>query len=379
MKLRILMIVVTAILGVSCREEKKQDPAVKAPVAAVASDEVTLTGAQLKNAGVLLGMPEQREMHSSLKVSGVVDVPPQHMVSVSFPLGGYLRKTSMIPGMRVSKGSVLAVLEDQQYIQLQQDYLTAKDQLQFAAADYERQKGLNETKASSDKVFQQARTAFNSQQILVRSLAEKLRLIGLEPGHLNAGNISRSIVLRSPINGYVSKVNVNIGKYVMPADEIFELINPEDLHVKLTVFENDAVQLKTGQQVICVANNHPEVSYLAKVYLVTPNIGNERTTEVHCHLDEHAKGLLPGTYLSATIALNKSKVTAVPEDAVVKWQNKYFLFAEAGNQKFKMLPIETGNTSNGYIEIKTVLPAKPVVVRNAYTLLMKLKNNAEEG
>jgi cobalt-zinc-cadmium efflux system membrane fusion protein len=33
------------------------------------------------------------------------------------------------------------------------------------------------------------------------------------------------------------KVNVNIGKYVTPSDILFEIVNPSDIHLALTVFE----------------------------------------------------------------------------------------------------------------------------------------------
>ena len=77
----------------------------------------------------------RKEISSILKLNGIVDVPPQNMVSISVPLGGYLRSTSLLPGMHVRKGDVIAVMEDQQYIQLQQDYLTAKAKIGFCGTN----------------------------------------------------------------------------------------------------------------------------------------------------------------------------------------------------------------------------------------------------
>ncbi|PUZ30197.1 membrane fusion protein, cobalt-zinc-cadmium efflux system [Chitinophaga costaii] len=340
---------------------------------------VQLTPAQIKNAGILTGEPEQKEMHSVIKVSGVLDVPPQNVVSISIPLGGYLRKMELIPGQRVNKGTVLATLEDQQYIQLQQDYLTAKNRLQFLEADYNRQKGLNETKATSDKVFQQVQSEYNNQKVLIRALAEKLRLIGISPDGLTDSNISRSINLYAPISGFVTKVNVNAGKYASPTDVLFELVNPDKLHLTLTVFENDASRLAVGQKIECFSNSHPDKKYAATIHLITPNIGNDRTTEVHCHLASYGNELLPGSYMNATIEQNNAKVTAVPEDAVVKWENKFYVFQQDGAGTFQLLPVETGTNNSGYVEIKSALPAGKIVIKNAYTILMKMKNGGEEN
>uniref|UniRef100_UPI001C2EFBAC efflux RND transporter periplasmic adaptor subunit n=1 Tax=Mucilaginibacter humi TaxID=2732510 RepID=UPI001C2EFBAC len=62
------------------------------------------------------------------------------------------------------------------------------------------------------------------------SLAEKLQLIGIHTRNISASKISRSVNIYSPITGFVSKVNVNIGKYVSPTEVLFELVNPTDIH-----------------------------------------------------------------------------------------------------------------------------------------------------
>ncbi|MBO9682090.1 MAG: efflux RND transporter periplasmic adaptor subunit, partial [Flavisolibacter sp.] len=227
MRTTIYLFTITLLLLTSCNNEGVKTMVLNEEQSATPDqDVVSLSTQQIQNAGILTGQLEKREMHSILKVNGVVDVPPQNIVSVSMPLGGYLTRTDLLPGKYVRKGSILAVLEDPQYIQLQQDYLTAKSKLQYLQTDYNRQKELNATKATSDKAYQQVQSEFNSQRILVYSLAEKLRLIGIRPESLTENSISRTVYLYAPINGYVRKINVNIGKYVAPTDVLFELINP---------------------------------------------------------------------------------------------------------------------------------------------------------
>lgn len=382
MKQIVLIASALMLLISSCSQGNKEEAANtkgKTDSVSVDNDMVYLSAEQLKNAGVEIGAAEKVEMHTALKVSGVVDVPPENIVSVSIPLGGYVKKMGLIPGMHVSKGAVLATIEDQQYIQLQQDYLTAKSKLKFAEADYIRQKGLNATKATSDKLFQQTESEFSSQKILLSALAEKLRLIGINPAQLNEQNISRTIRIYAPISGYVTKVNVNTGKYVSPADILFELINPAALHVNLTVFENDASKLTEGQKIICTTNKFPEKKYTAIIHLITPNIGEDRTTSVHCELKDYGKELLPGTFMNATVQLNNASVLAVPQSAVVKWENKNYVFSSEGNNKFRMVKVETGAETNGFIEVKSALTTGALVTKNAYTILMKMKNSGEEG
>jgi len=374
-----------AIAGISlmlaCTANKKEEQ--KAVASSVKPDSailnvVRLTAEQLETANLSIGQVQNKEMHQVLKVNGLIDVPPSNIVSISIPLGGYLKKTNLIPGMFVKKGALLAVIEDPIYIQIQQDYLTAKSRLAYLDADFVRQRDLNVTKSTSDKIFQLAKSDFESQKYLVKSLQEKLKLIGIDPTQLNETTISRSINFNAPISGYVTKVNVNIGKYVTPTDVLFEIVDPSDLHVRLIVYENDVPNLKIGNEVVFTTNNDVSKKYVAHVAVFTPNINEERTTDVHCHLvNEHVR-LYPGTYVNAEIALNNAKVDALPEESIVKWENKPFVFVKQPDQTYKLVAVELGVSTNGFIEIKTNLKGQDIVLNNAYTLLMKLKNSAEE-
>lgn len=359
------------------KEEQKSATTQAKPDSAILNI-VTLTGQQLKSANLSIGQVQNMDMHKVLKVNGLIDVPPSNIVSISIPLGGYLKKTNLIPGMFVKKGALLAVIEDPIYIQLQQDYLTAKSRFAYLEADYIRQRDLNATKSTSDKIYQLAKSDFESQKYLVKSLQEKLKLIGIDPAQLNETTISRAINFNSPINGYVTKVNVNIGKYVTPTDVLFEIVDPSDLHVRLIIYENDVLNLKIGNEVIFTTNNDLSKKYTTHVAVITPNINEERTTDVHCHLVNENARLYPGTYVNAEISLNKVKVDALPEESIVKWENKPYVFVKQLDQSYKLYAVVLGETTNGFVEVKTNLKGQDIVLKNAYTLLMKLKNSSEE-
>jgi cobalt-zinc-cadmium efflux system membrane fusion protein len=362
----------------ACSTKVEKENAVAKGEAQV-TNTVTLTKAQLDLAKLSIGNLSAMQMHKTIKVNGFMDVPPQNMLSVSIPMGGYVKKANLIPGEKVNKGAVLAVLEDASYVSLQQDYLTAKSKLVFLEADYNRQKALNASKSASDRQFQLALSEFESQKYLVKSLSEKLQLMGIVPAQLSENNISKSIAFKSPINGYVTKVNVNAGKYVAPTDVLFEIMDPSDLHARLVVFENDATAIKKGNKVKFTENNKPSKTYEAEVHVITPNIENERTTEVHCDLISKNTGLFPGTFVNAEIELNSVEVQVIPAASIVKWQNKSHVFVETAAATYVMIPVVTGMESKGMVEIVSgITAAQKVVVANAYTLLMKLKNSSEE-
>ncbi len=340
----------------------------------------TLTDAQLKNAGIETGKLEMKNISSVLKLNGKIDVPPQNIISVSVPLGGYLKSTRLLPGMHVNRGEVLAVMEDPQYIQLQQDYLTAKAQFGFDENEYNRQKELNESKASSDKVFEQAKATWQTQYVLIKSLEQKLRLIGVNPDKVTPDNISKSINIYSPINGFVSSVNVNIGKFVNPSEVLFELVNPDDIHLALTVFDKDVNKLSIGQKLIAYTNTHPEKKYPAEILLISKTIASDNASLVHCHFEQYDKTLLPGMFMNADVELKLSNVLALPDDAILRFENKNYVFKVIGASKYEMMEVQTGSAENGYTEIikGDSLVNDQFVTKGAYNLLMVLKNIPDE-
>ncbi len=374
----IILIVFSFFLLVSCGNKVNQEAA---GTEGLADNLVVLNDVQLKNANIKLSKLEKRELSSVLKLTGKIDVPPQNMISVSIPFGGFLKATKLLPGMKVKKGEVLASIEDEKYIQLQQDYLTSKSKLIYLESEFNRQRDLNLSKATSDKVFQQIEMEFKSQKIAVSALAEKLRLINVNPESLNESNLSRSVNIYSPIEGFVSKVNANIGKYVNPSDVLFELINPEDIHLNLKVFEKDLDKLFIGQKLMAYNNNDANKRHSCEVILISQDLSEDRSAEVHCHFEDYDKNLFPGMYMNAEIKINLTDGLSINDDAIVSYEGKDFVFVAKGPLKFEMLEIIKGVSENGYTSVKSgsgiSLSSEQIVSNGAYTLLMQLKNEAE--
>lgn len=377
--MRNIFIILTLFIITSCGSKETPDAAAEAPTQ-VTENIVKLNDAQLKSAGLMLSKLEQKTISSVIKVNGTIDVPPQNLVSISIPMGGYVKSTRLIPGMQIRKNEVIAVIEDQQYIQMQEDYLTTRSKLAYSKSELDRQKELNASKASSDKIYQQTQMEYNTLKIMLGSLEQKLRLININPASVSENNISRTVSIHSPINGFVSKVNVNTGKYVNPTDVLFEIIDPSSIHLNLKVFEKDLSKLSKGQTIIAFSNNDEEKKYRGEISLISNDLSPERIAEVHCQFDNTDKSLKPGMYMNAEIELKSHDAQAVSEEAIVSFEGKDYLFVKKSDKEFEMLPVETGAKENKFIEIlnSEKFINREIVTKGAYTLLMALKNKAEE-
>ena len=388
----ITILFLTGLLLGSCGDKREQatGPAEKSgqpPAGQRAAGEsgpeeegVTLSVEEQRLGGVRLGRISYRALGQGLKVNGVLDVPPDQLASVSAPLGGFVDRTKLLQGTRVRKGEVLATIRNPDFAQLQQDYLEASSQLRYAKAEYERQAELYRQEVAPQKNFQRARADFEGLQAKAAALAARLRASGLPVG----GPIVTTAGLRAPVSGFVKTVNVNVGQSVTPTDVLFEIVDPEHLHVELTVFERDVSQLEKGQLVrFSLSNDSAGTERTARVYLISRAISEERTVRVHAHLDREDRQLLPGAFVRAVIEINRATVPAVPDRAVVRFSGRSFVFVPGGPAgQFRMVPVQLGMSEDGYSQIQ--LPAGMaadslrLVVEGAYSLLAKMKNSAEE-
>jgi len=368
------------VIATSCSTGQKSD-AKKGEVDSLSSNEVVLNEEQFKNASIRLGKVEQRSINGTIKANGMLDVPPQNLVTVSAPLGGFVKNTDLLQGMKVQKGQVIVTLEHPDYIQIQQDYLDLNSQLEYLQLEYQRQEALARENVNAAKALQLARANYFSTKAKVQGLQARLRLINIDPLQLEKGAISSTIHLYAPISGYITQVNVNIGMHVNPADIMFRIIDNAHLHAEAQVFEKDITKLKIGQKVRFTLSKDSR-ERTAKVYLVGKEITAERTVRVHCHLDEEDPSLIPGMYFNAFIETDSQTVTALPESAVVNFGGNDYVFVVRNEalRQYEMTEIKKGNTESSYVEV--ILPdglpsSTEIVVGGAYELLGFLKNKGE--
>lgn len=381
---KILSLLFVVLVLASCGNKKEE--AKEETHHEEAENTVELTDEQSKVVGVTLGKIEMKALSGAIKVNGMLDVPPQNLVSISTPMGGFLKSTELLQGLKVQKGEVIAVMQNAEYIQMQQDYADAKSQLEFLEAEYKRQEELAKENVNSQKTLLQAKTQYQSMMAKAGGLKAKLSLLGINVNQIENGNFQNTITLYAPISGYVTQVNVNIGMFVNPTDVMFKIVDTEHLHAELTVFEKDVPKLKIGQKVRFTLANET-VERVATVYLIGREIREDRTVRIHCHLDKEDDQLLPGMYLKAYVEAGTQNVPALPNEAIVTFEGNNYIFEsvpsdEKGTQHFKMIHVITGVSELGYTEVqlpKGVNIESSMVIKGAYDILAKMKNSEEEG
>jgi membrane fusion protein, heavy metal efflux system len=386
-KIRNLLILGLMILVGSCSDSGKQlQETGKAEV--LPDSIVELRADQIKLANIQLGAVEMRVMGNILKVNGKVSVAPQNSATVCMPLGGFIKSTSLFPGNAVEKGELLAVISNQEFVDIQQNYLEAKNKLIFAEADFKRHNELYKNDVYSEQNVQLVAVEYKNMKAVVRSLEQKLEMIGIDPQKLTEDNISNTVNLVSPIKGFLKTVNVNIGKYVSSTDILFEIVNSDKLYLELVLFEKDADKVSTGQKIRFYINNEAEV-HEAIISQTAKAVGEDKTFKVYASVTSECRNVFPGMYVNAFIQESDHEVTALPSEAVVSFADKEYIFIyekekeESGKPftEYRMMEVIKGLTGSGYSEIK--LPkgfnysGSRIVIKGAYNLLSAKKNSGE--
>jgi cobalt-zinc-cadmium efflux system membrane fusion protein len=370
----------------SCSNGKKSVEIKEAEV--LPDDIVELREDQVKLAKIETGTIELRSLSGTLKVNGLVTVAPQNLATVCMPLGGFIKGISLIPGNAVSKGQTLAILENQEFVDIQQNYLEAKNKLTFAEAEYKRHSELYKEDVYSQQNLQQVTADYKNLKAQVKGLEQKLALIGINPAGLNEDNITRSVAVVSPIDGYVKTVNINIGKFVSSSDILFEIENSDKLFLELTLFEKDADKVSNGQKIRFFINNESE-QHEAIIYQTGKSINADKTYKVYASVPGKCKNTIPGMYVNAIIEASSNQVTTLPSEAIVSFDDKDYIFIFDKNKieggkpftEYRMIEVKKGVTDGGYTEI--TLPegvdVKMVkaVIKGAYNLLSAKKNAGE--
>ena len=343
---------------------------------------------QIAMAGIDTSTVQMRSLSGILNVNGVVSASPQNLATVCAPYGGYVKSTQLIPGMFVSKGQTLVVLENQEFVELQKEYLEAKNKLEYAEAELKRHSELYKENVYSEKNVQQVTTEYKTQKAEKNALEQKLLLIGVNPAKLTEDNISSSVGVTSPIAGYVKSVNVNLGKNVSPSDVMVEIVNSDKLLLELTLFEKNINKVETGQKIHFFINDETE-EHNAEVYQIGKSISDDKSYKDYALIQSGCKNILPGMYVSAKIEASSDQVSSVPSDAVVNFEDKDYIFVFEKNKveggknftEYKMIEVKKGVSDGTFTEITLPdgidLKSLKVVVKGAYNLLSAKKNAGE--
>jgi cobalt-zinc-cadmium efflux system membrane fusion protein len=340
---------------------------------------ITLSDEQIKNTGITVDTLHHKQLAREVVVQGRVVSLPNGTSLISFPIAIQIQTISVRLGDRVKKGQILAYGENLALIDMQENYLRTKANWEFAKEDFNRQQQLDKNNATSLKTFQQAKSTYESLTATLTSLEKQLDLIGIQATKLTPQNVSKSIAIKSDLEGVVSAITVQKGTLSTPDKPLFTIINDKETETELQVFQQDLASIQVGAEVTSEFNNQ---KLIGKIRTIVPTIDLNNSFTVVVDWSTTNVYPTPGTLLNVKIFNQQIKTPCVPSEAVVKWNKKEYIFLHSSKNKFNMLEVKTSVTQDNWTGIRSDevnLDDKKIVVKGAYSILMAMMNTDEES
>ena len=349
------------------------------------SEEVILTTKQFNALQMKIDILQMRNMSGYVEANGQLEVPPQNEATITSAVGAKVVSIEVIEGDKVNKGQTVAYLSHLNIIQKQTDYLNAYSNSQFLKKEFDRQKTLYDAGVGSGANFQKAEAEYQASRSMANGLEAQLQQLNVSASGVRNGTIYQRVALRSPIDGFVQKVEVKIGQYVEPQTDLMGVVDISRVHADLMVFEKDVCKVKEGQKVTFNVQSIPGKELTAEIYSVGKSFEqNPKALHLHAEIENKDGNLIPGMYIQGRIQTDNSMARAIPESAIALDGNRSFLFAakREGND-WSFTPIEVRkNTKDGeWIAVDFLTDQEPktqYAFNNAYYLMAEMKKGEAE-
>jgi cobalt-zinc-cadmium efflux system membrane fusion protein len=350
-------------------------------------DEVALTKEQIQKIGLKYGTFENRNLQSTLKVNGLLELPPQNKANVSSMAAGKVTRINVKPGQYVRKGATLATIQNPDFITWQQEYLEVEGELMFLEKEYVRQMDLVKKKIAPQSGLDKIESERAIAKSKLRGLKSRMKVLNLPIPTAGDSDLKTFMSVLSPLNGFIREIKINTGIFVNPQQDLFEIVDNHHLHIDFMVFEKDLPYVKKGQLISFSLQSQAKNVMQAKIFAIGKSIDeSNRSISIHAEMVDDQTELIPGMYVEGRIILEDRKVPALPEEAVALDNGLYYIFVkeeEHGEEvHFKKVPVLKGVSDFGFFEItplEKLAESAEIVVDGAYFLMAQSKKGEASG
>jgi Cu(I)/Ag(I) efflux system membrane fusion protein len=204
--------------------------------------------------------------------------------------------------------------------------------------------------------------------------SNRLRNLGVsdqEIAQLRASQkVQANLLIRSPIQGVVTKRNIEPGAVVNSGDVLASLADPKALWFLGNVFEKDIRLLSSGQQLILKAEAYPDQVFIAKTNYLAPSVDPEtRALLIRADVSD-ADGLLrPDMFMSAKLLVGKGLAVVVPQSAIVRIREMRYAIVQVAPDTFRRLLVKGYDLDGKRFAITDGLSAGLMVLTDGAVLL----------
>lgn len=246
---------------------------------------------------------------------------------------GVVQKLNVEEGDYISKGEVMAQMEDEQ---LEIEASRAKSTMDRLYNDYQRNKELFERKLVSAEQFENSKFEYESQKSAYELANLKLRYTQI----------------KAPISGVVSQRMIKVGNMVNTDQEAFKITDFDPLLAVLHVPEHEMNKLRKGQTSIIRVDAIQDQTFTGQVLRISPVVNPETGTfKVTIAIKDESKQLKPGMFGRVRIVYDtRDNALMIPKEAVMNEDGASSVYVLNDKLVFRRA-IETGYVNGANIEV----------------------------
>ncbi len=309
---------------------------------------------------------EIRKVQPYLQTTGTLK--PDEEVIVSTEVDGIVKKIHVEEGTNVGIGTLLAEINDTDYVQ---DLRRSEAALRQAEAQ----------RANASGSFKRLHALYKEELITKQQFDDISTKVALAEAELERAratlSISRERLSRtkiySPIVASVKEKKVSVGDFVRNGMPLLQIIRTNPLKLSFTISEKDVAGLKIGQDVVFTVDAFSDQKFQGKLSLLFPNVEERtRTLQAEAIVPNVKKTLRPGYFARVQIFTQAARdAVVVPITALLYDGPTIRVFVVNGNQATERI-IKTGNKYGEHVEVIDGLKENEQVV-------VVGQNNLSEG
>ncbi|MFZ5581936.1 MAG: efflux RND transporter periplasmic adaptor subunit [Pseudomonadota bacterium] len=333
--------------------------------AANPADFIALAPAQAKALGVETRPLAAADTGSAAGLPAKVVVPVEQMRVVAAPLAGLLTQVGAVAGQTVKKGQMLARLASPGLLQVQRDYLQAKQQADLAQRSLARDEQLFKEGIIAEARLQASRASQAQAAVAARELQAELRIAGATAG---GGSLTPEVAVSAPLDGVVLEASAAVGSRVEAATALFTVAQLNPLWLEIQAPAALAGNLKEGAAVR-IAGSEASGKLINVGRQISPG---SQTVTLRARMDAGLDSLHPGQMVEATVAAapqagataGKSATYRIPQAAVVRQAGQAWVFVQTAGARpgFQATPVSVaGNAGPDVLVSGSALAANAAV------------------
>ena len=294
---------------------------------AQAAHEIAISQEQMARIGINLVEVETAESYVTDNLPARVVIPPQQARVLSAPRGGLVTALNAAESDEIKEGEVLAHIESPGLVGLQRELLQAATEFKLAQAELDRNEQLSKTKAVSERIYLESRSARDEAAALVDERRQVLLLAGMTPEAVSdleqARRMSSTLEVRSPIDGVVVEVPAVLGQRVDDSEPLYRIARLEPLWLEISAPLDRLRGVRPGGVVEIPCDGGE-----ARVDLIGRNVDpTNQTVLVRAEVRGAGTCLRPGQFLEVRLQLSSTEEQfRVPSSAITRIEDAPMVF-----------------------------------------------------